>query len=670
MIKRFIIACFFCYQTSEAQNIPEEKEAQVEELARVTESESVEDQGWERLLEVFRKEPLSLNTGSAESLRSLGILTDLQVENIIRYRQLMGPLISLYELQAIPSLDLATIKKLLPYVSIHLKQEFQEKLESRLKGGEQQVLIRASRVMERSKGYAYSLLNGYAGDPNHLMLQYRYHYKNLLQFGMTADKDAGETFFGKHQKRGFDFYSGYFFARDLGRFKAIALGDFTVNLGQGLIQWQTMAFNRSPEVMFIKRQANVLLPYHSSGEAIFHRGFGMTIPVKNFEITAFVSRKKIDVQLNEDSTQFTSLLSSGLHRTASEVQDRHNATLFSTGGNIKWKHGSGHIGASVLAHQFSATLQKREEPYNLFSMKGDDLLNLGIDYSYTHRNIHFFGEAAIDKNIQPAMVTGCLISLDPKLDLSLLYRNIHFGYSTLWGNSFTENTSPVNEKGFYAGLALRLHPNWQLNAYVDVFQFPWIRARADAPGSGFEQMLHIRYRPSRKFEMMFRYRDHRRPVNGQAKVMRQQDLSGNKNIRVHFTQAHSRKFQLKGRMEYTWFTQGPARQEGFLSFIEGAYAAGMRLKFNLRLQCFETEDFDSRLYAYESDVPFSFSAPAFSGKGFRYYFNLGWDLTRKINCWLKWSQTFYRDGLFRGSGLDQISGSTRSAVRLQVRIIM
>jgi hypothetical protein len=40
----------------------------------------------------------------------------------------------------------------------------------------------------------------------------------------------------------------------------------------------------------------------------------------------------------------------------------------------------------------------------------------------------------------------------------------------------------------------------------------------------------------------------------------------------------------------------------------------------LRLQYFETDSYNSRIYAYENDVLYSYSIPAFYDKGFRYYF--------------------------------------------------
>src|SRR6185503_7473909 len=101
---------------------------------------------------------------------------------------------------------------------------------------------------------------------------YRYSYKNLLQYGLVGDKDAGEQFLKGAQHSGFDFYSFHLFARNVGVIQSLAIGDFTVNMGQGLIHWQGLAFKKSAATMSIKRQSAVLRPYNSAGEFYFHRG--------------------------------------------------------------------------------------------------------------------------------------------------------------------------------------------------------------------------------------------------------------------------------------------------------------------------------------------------------------------------------------------------------------
>ncbi|MBK7308594.1 MAG: hypothetical protein IPI88_17340 [Chitinophagaceae bacterium] len=87
----------------------------------------------------------------------------------------------------------------------------------------------------------------------------------------------------------------------------------------------------------------------------------------------------------------------------------------------------------------------------------------------------------------------------------------------------------------------------------------------------------------------------------------------------------------------------------------------------LRLQYFETDGYNSRLYAYENDVLYSFSIPVFYDKGLRYYININYDINKKMTLWIKWAQTIYNDKTLIGSGLDEIKGITKSEVKLQVQ---
>src|SRR4029078_6715678 len=108
-------------------------------------------------------------------------------------------------------------------------------------------------------------------------------------------------FLRRKQKAGFDFYSAHFFARNISHIKSLALGDFIVNLGQGLTQWQGLAFKKSSDVLNIKRQGDVLRPYNSAGEIFFQRGAGITWQKKSIEATIFISYRKLDANFNPDT---------------------------------------------------------------------------------------------------------------------------------------------------------------------------------------------------------------------------------------------------------------------------------------------------------------------------------------------------------------------------------
>src|SRR5690606_28224249 len=95
------------------------------------------------------------------------------------------------------------------------------------------------------------------------------------------------------------------------------------------------------------------------------------------------------------------------------------------------------------------------DPYDYYALSGKRWFNGSIDYSYTLANIHGYGEMAIDKDLNLAMVHGCLLSAGSSVDLALVYRRISVAYQSVAGNAFTENSQPANESGLYMGVAFR-----------------------------------------------------------------------------------------------------------------------------------------------------------------------------------------------------------------------
>jgi hypothetical protein len=650
-----------------AQDIPPITEQQLEDLAETTDDEPKDDNFLQHL-DYFRRHPINLNTATIEELQAIRFLNDLQITSLVRYRSILGNLVSIYELQSVPGWDPVTIRRILPYVTVANITASKENIISRFNHGDNTLLFRISRVLEKSKGYDTSLNTHYLGDRNHLTFRYRYQYKDLLYFGITGDKDAGEQFFRGAQAKGFDFYSFHFFARRLGFIKSIALGDYTVNLGQGLIQWQGLAFGKSAEAISVKRQSPVLTPYRSAGEFYFNRGIGITLQKGKLQSTFFASYKKISGNIVKDTIeQFSSMITSGYYRTPSEVADRNNIALTSLGGNVAYQAANFKIGVNAVAHRFDLPFQKRDEPYNFFAIRGKTVFNSSLDYSYTYKNTHFFGEVAVDKGRHRALISGALMSIDPKMDVSLLYRDIQKQYQSLLGNAFTENATPVAERGIYTGVVLRPARGWQLNAYADLFRFPWIKYLVNAPTSGYEYLAQLNYSPNKTFGAYVRFRNKNKPGdNSGGGIINYPEDRIKQKFRIHLYEQLSPKFSFNTRLELLWFNQrSVTAEQGFLSYVDGKYDS-KRFSAGIRFQYFETSSYDSRIYVYESDVLYSFSIPAFYDKGFRYYLNIHYRVVKNFDCYLRLAQTFYNNKMLIGSALDEIEGNKRTEVKLQL----
>ncbi|MDB5191932.1 MAG: hypothetical protein JWQ96_1495 [Segetibacter sp.] len=653
-------------------------EQQLENLTELQDSETEDDSYLQSLVQ-FRRHPLNLNTATASELRELRFLNALQIQSLLRYRLLLGNLINIYELQAVPGFDVETIQRIIGFVTVGNPLPFSADMKARFTEGQHSILIRGQQVLEKSNGFIRpdSIANRYPGSAQRLFVRYKYVYRNLFQFGIVGDKDAGEQFFKGQQKSGFDFYSFHLFARKLGPVKLLALGDFTVNMGQGLIHWQSLAFKKSADVVAVKRQADILRPYNSAGEYNFQRGIGATVGVtKKIDVTAFASYRNLDASLNGDTSQtnedfISSILNSGYHRTPNEQGKKNLITQTSFGGNISYNSNNFHLGANGVGFMFSSPLQKDIQPYNQYSIQGKSWHNYSLDYSYTYRNIHLFGEAAMDKNGSKALVSGLLASLDPRVDASLVYRNIEKTYQTLYGNAFTESTFPTNEKGLFAGLSIKPIPVIRIDAYADIFSFTWLKFRVDAPSQGTEYFIQLNYKPNKQVELYTRYRNENKPINlsGLDLATRSVFIRPRQDWRTQVSYKVSRTVTLRNRVQLLWYNpkEKDRSQEGFVSYVDFAYKPLSKpLSLNTRLQYFETEGFDSRIYVYESDVLYSFSIPQFIGKGLRYYVNLNYDVTKKMTVWFRWAQTIYQNHSSIGSGLDEIKGNKRSEVKLQM----
>ncbi len=652
-------------------------EQQMENLTERLETETEDDSFLQSLIQ-FKKNRLNLNTADAGDLRELKFLTDLQIQNLLLYRKLLGNFINIYELQAVPTLDIESIQRIFPYISVGSPVTIGQDLNGRLTQGQHSLLVRAQQVLEKSEGFArpVSITNRYPGSRQRVFFRYKYVYRNLLQYGLTGDKDAGEQFFKGNQKNGFDFYSFHLFARKLGPVKLLALGDFTVNMGQGLIQWQSLAFKKSIDITNVKRQADILRPYNSATEYNFNRGMGVTFGIGKIALTAFGSIRNIDANLQTDTFAtandfVSSILSTGFHRTPSEVAKRNTIQQTAFGGNISFNTVRFHLGANAINYEFSAPLVRDLQPYNQFAIQGKTWRNYSVDYSYTYRNMHIFGEAALDKYSSKAFLSGLIISLDARVDGSLVYRNIQQTYQALYANAFTEGTYPTNEKGLFAGLAIKPSAALRIDAYADLFSFPWLRYRVDAPTQGSDYLVQLTYRPNKQVEVYSRFKNEDKAINitGLNLPTRQFFYRPRKNWRTQVSYKISRSVTLRNRIEVLWYDpQVAERQEqGFLTFFDVGYRPfGLPFSSTARLAFFETNSYDSRIYAYENDVLYSFSIPAFFDKGVRYYININYDLTRKLTCWVRFAQTINPGKTSVGSGLDKIAGDRRSEMKLQI----
>lgn len=678
-------------QTTPPANPKEDKEIKDQEIESIiegTESESGDLENNTFLEEQQSKNGrrLNINKASFNDLLELGILSDIQIQSILNYIKSYGEMKSLYELQGVYGLDRETLESLIPLVETGLFVDNKTKtLKEQLVDGKHQIFIRYNQILEKAAGYQTPetpTSSHYLGDRSRLYLRYRYQFGTLLSYGITIEKDPGEQLFNKKNTAGIDYFSGHLFFRDRGPFKAVALGDYQVNMGQGLICFQGFGLGKSPAVLKVKRWGRTILPHTSANEALFFRGAATTIELsKQFEITAFFSYRgrdanvvtldslEIDENLDEE---ISSIGESGYHRTNSELEDRNSIKQLTAGGSLKWRGKKATIGLNTIYNKLDKALEPNTDLYNQFQVSGKTLINASIDYSYLFNKVHFFGEEAISQNGGFALLNGVLVKPTGGFDFAVVHRYYSKNYQQLFANAFAESSTPVNENGLYVGFSFSPIKFVKIESYFDFFKFPWLRFLTDAPTSGMETLTQISYSPTRKFSCYARVKYETKGRNApDDDVAIDYPVNTKKTtFRFHMAYNLNEQWSLKSRVELNYFNNGfEPKTKGYLAYQDLTWMAKNKdWTLTGRFGLFQTDEYDNRIYAYENDVLYSFSVPAYYGTGMRYYMMVKYRATRWMDIWVRYGQFYYPNQTVISSGLDEIEGNRKSEIKAQIRL--
>jgi hypothetical protein len=92
------------------------------------------------------------------------------------------------------------------------------------------------------------------------------------------------------------------------------------------------------------------------------------------------------------------------------------------------------------------------------------------------------------------------------------------------------------------------------------------------------------------------------------------------------------------------------------------------INFSIRAAWFHTDSYNSRIYAYENDLLYTYSVPAFYGDGFRTYLNLKYKMSENIEIWFKMAESLHFGSEKLGTGHNEIKGNQRTEVKFQLRM--
>lgn len=644
---------------------------------------------YESLFQLYR-DPLDLNTASKEELRNLYILSESHIKNLFDYREKVGRFLSIYELQNIPGFSEELIRQLVPFVTIREKSNTSfDGLLGRIASEENNYLIlRYFRVLEQKKGYkptTDSTVQRYMGSPDVFYTRWRVSRPRDFSIGFTLEKDAGEPLAWDPPTRryGPDFASYHIVLQNKGRWKNIAIGDYQLQFGQGLLAAAGFNVGKGAETVLTVRRSHLgIRPYSSVLESGFFRGAAATYNLGSFDLTAFYSNRNIDgnIQQGSDTLEteedfISSVQITGFHRTPNEIRAKSSINEQVYGTNLLYNSlkKDFQAGLTFIGTSYSVPLKRTPSDYNQYAFNGKSNYNVGGFFTYTWQNFNFFGEAARSKSGGIGALGGFMASLSPKLDISMLYRYYARDFHSFYGSAFgeavtTRGARNNNEQGIYWGLKFSPSRKYTFAVYFDHFKFPWLRYQADAPSQGYEYLARFTYKPLKTVTLYAQYRQEMREMNMPDNQTKTDFLTERirRNALVNLDVAMNKMLSLKSRVQVGKFQFGAKRSTGYV-ILQDVTVDLKKVKLSTRFAVFDTDDYDTRQYVYEKDVLYSFSFPAYYGTGIRYYLLLEYNFTRRLDCWIRYARTSLRNTDTIGSGLEEIQGNTRSDLRVQVR---
>ena len=681
-LKTWLIACLSIVFSVDNLSAQESWENIIEQL--VDNNDEISSSNWQNLMEdlaELKEHPIHINTATKEQLERFPFLSDLLVENILYYIYRHGPMLTEKELMMVKDMDIRIAKLLKLFITFQQpdKEPSKPALKNIFKYGKHELSTRVDIPFYTRAGYqpytsAYIQENPnkrYLGKSFYHNVRYQFHYSDKVYVGLTAEKDAGEQFFVDKNRKGYDYYSPYIYLRNIGKLKTLALGNYRLSYGYGLVMNTDFGMGKTATLSTLGNKARGIKKHSSTDEYNYFQGIAGSIYLtKRLTADAFYSYRQMDGIV--DNSFITSIKEDGYHRIPRDYEKKNIFTNQLIGSNIHYNGKYFEVGLTAVYNVFNKVLKPTPRAYNKYYPQGRDFFNTGINYKLFWKKFILQGETAMDKHGKVATMN--MLSYSPKENLRLLVMNRFYdvAYQSIYARSIGEGSSVQNESGFYIGLETSLLKYFKLSAYGDFFYFPYKKYQLSKNGtSGFDGVCQLSYSPSYQLDMLIRYRYKNKqkdftPEDGEKIVLPY--VQQKWRYQLNYTPMDELMLKTTVDIVHNGYREQEASQGILIGQSAGYKFQKLPLQLDAGFAWFQTDDYASRISMYEKGLLYSFNIPSFYGKGERYTFNARYELNKHLILQAKYALTHYRDREVISSGLEQINGNTKSDLYLQLRL--
>ena len=183
----FIVLLFATPIFAQTEDDDMQQEQQLIEKLTENQSTNADVNEWTEQLRQFTQNKIELNHCTRQQLELLGLLTDIQINNLQAHIAKFGNLLSVLELQVVPGFDVATIKSIQPFVMVQKDWLPQGTgIKGLLTSGSHQLNWLNQIQPEQNEGQRRRVANDtagksyYPGSPVRSVLRYRYSFSDKI----------------------------------------------------------------------------------------------------------------------------------------------------------------------------------------------------------------------------------------------------------------------------------------------------------------------------------------------------------------------------------------------------------------------------------------------------------------------------------------------------------
>jgi hypothetical protein len=594
--------------------------------------EELSDQGWIDYLWELTEHPLNVNEVSLEDLLRIPFIDAGLAKQIFLYRSKVKEITRIEELINIDGMSaelFEAIKPLLTSKPSRVSPRFLYRIRGRLE-------------LPRKAGYLKQIYQ----NPLYLQQRILFQTTNSITGGVIWEKDPGEANF-------FDYGSIYIQYQHPEQKYSALFGDFYQQYGCGLILWSPYGSPFSIHSLPITKKSDPrAIGNKSATESGYLRGFSLYYQfLPGTKINTFYSFNRRDGNLSADNCHFTSLYTSGYHRTEKEIGDKGNIQENTTGFSLVSHLKDFQLQICALLDHYSPNYEKSN---------GTQIYQ-SIAYSKTGKNFQPAGEYVLFQYKYPACQQS-FYYLSDRLKFELVGYYYHPKFFSFHGRAVGSlSTMPQNRSGIAMIINHKILSRFRVGGYLHFYHD--LILFQEISGTNRDYFGEISYKLTTQ-QIRLRFQQNYRPIDMQdIKIYEKR-----RNIlRLDYSFQILAGFEIKNSLQLSWAKPLLANDHYYgTSLYHQLSWKRKNVMITSRWTGFEVSDYDLRLYESEPDLSGTTRSMLLNGRGYKFLLLFQIRIQKMLQLDFKYGQRCYPDLKTIGSGLDLFPANRIHEIKISI----